>query len=75
MFNGERVEELETSTKRFLVIGNCEVIQKQVRRQPILKKENIEWQNYFLGKVCHSHEMLLNWKMVVACFVSSSLSS
>jgi hypothetical protein len=27
----ERVEEMKTSTKRFEVIGNCEIMQKQVR--------------------------------------------
>jgi hypothetical protein len=36
-------QELETSTKKFLVIGNCEVIQKRIKKQPILKKNNVEW--------------------------------
>jgi hypothetical protein len=71
----EGVQELQASTKRFSIIGNHQIMWRQVRRQHLPKNKNIKCENYFISKVCNPHEVLLIWKMVATSFVSSSSSS
>lgn len=71
----EGVQELQASTKRFSIIGNHQIMWRQVGKQHLLRKKNIKCENYIISKVCHPHEVLLIWKMVVVSFVSSLSSS